>query len=276
MLQRDWRLLNFGSIEAIPAALARGRGNAVARALAQGDWLLRRALDGRYLAVVRMRPDGNTWRLLMPSQRWPDGHGHGLGAGTAVRRRIGTLLQQANRSTVNATLPVTQVQRALASLGVPHDYGTHHQLTLVPEPRALAFAGLDRYRRPLFLHGDVADAWQRLRAAARQDGVVLDAISGYRSHAYQLGIFQRKLARGQSVADILRVNAAPGYSEHHSGCALDIGTPGEPPAEESFEATDAFAWLSAQAGEFGFVLSYPRGNLHGIVYEPWHWCWRGA
>ena len=97
------------------------------------------------------------------------------------------------------------------------------------------------------------------------------AISGYRSHDYQLGIFERKRARGFALADILAVNAAPGFSEHHSGEALDIGTTGEPPAEASFERTPAFAWLQRHAGGFGFAMSYPRGNPHGIVYEPWHW-----
>ncbi len=120
-----------------------------------------------------------------------------------------------------------------------------------------------------------ARAWQRLHAAAAADGVALDAISGYRSHDYQLGIFERKLARGLNVAQILTVNAAPGYSEHHGGNALDIGTPGEAPAEETFEHTPAFAWLQRHAGEFGFHLSYPRNNPHGIVHEPWHWCFRG-
>ena len=115
-----------------------------------------------------------------------------------------------------------------------------------------------------------------MRAAAARDGVVLEAISGYRSHDYQLGIFERKRARGQSVEEILHVNAAPGYSEHHSGRALDIGTPGEPPAEESFEHTTAFAWLTRHASDFGFVMSYPRGNPHGIVYEPWHWYHEGG
>ena len=95
------------------------------------------------------------------------------------------------------------------------------------------------------------------------------------SHDYQLGIFERKLARGLTVEEILKVNAAPGYSEHHGGRALDIGTPDEPPAEESFEKTAAFAWLQRNADGHGFVLSYPRDNPHGIVYEPWHWCWRG-
>ncbi|HWU71446.1 MAG TPA: M15 family metallopeptidase, partial [Pseudoxanthomonas sp.] len=119
-----------------------------------------------------------------------------------------------------------------------------------------------------------ARAWEAMRRAAADDDVVLEAISGYRSHDYQLGIFERKLARGQTVEQILTVNAAPGYSEHHGGDALDIGTPGEPAAEESFERTAAFAWLRDRAGEFGFVMSYPRDNPHGIVYEPWHWRFR--
>ena len=105
-----------------------------------------------------------------------------------------------------------------------------------------------------------------------RDDILLDAISGYRSHDYQLGIFERKLARGLGVEDILTVNAAPGYSEHHSGRALDIGTPGQPPAEESFEHTPAFDWLRKNAAAYGFAMSYPRDNPHGIVYEPWHWC----
>ena len=46
---------------------------------------------------------------------------------------------------------------------------------------------------------------------------------------------------------------------------------GEPAAEESFESTPAFVWLQSRAGDFGFEMSYPRGNPHGIDYEPWHW-----
>ncbi|WP_039955616.1 M15 family metallopeptidase, partial [Xanthomonas graminis] len=134
----------------------------------------------------------------------------------------------------------------------------------------------DRYRRPLWLSAGAARAWQALQRAAARDGVVLEAISGYRSHDYQLGIFARKFARGQTLQQILQVNAAPGYSEHHSGDALDIGTPGEPPAEESFERTAAFAWLDAHAAGFGYRMSYPRDNPHGIVYEPWHWRWHAG
>ena len=104
-------------------------------------------------------------------------------------------------------------------------YAGDSGLPLEPEPCLLHFAGRDRFARPLWMHCAAAQGWRRMRLHAAQDGIALDAISGFRSHAYQLGIFERKLARGLSVAEILKVNAAPGFSEHHSGYALDIGTP---------------------------------------------------
>jgi D-alanyl-D-alanine carboxypeptidase len=167
-----------------------------------------------------------------------------------------------------------RLQERLDKLGLDAGYAERSGLPLIAEPAWLALAGFDRYRRPLWLDLDTARAWSRMREAALRDDVLLEAISGYRSHAYQLGIFERKRARGLGVDDILAVNAAPGYSEHHSGRALDIGTPGEPAAEESFERTAAFHWLASNAPAFGFTMSYPRDNPHGIVYEPWHWCWQ--
>jgi D-alanyl-D-alanine carboxypeptidase len=85
---------------------------------------------------------------------------------------------------------------------------------------------------------------------------------------------RRKLAAGVSVEDVLCVNAPPGFSEHHTGRALDLTTPRSPVLETGFEQTPAFAWLLSRADEFGFVLSYPRGNPCGFQYEPWHWCYR--
>lgn len=252
----DWRLLNAESIEAIPARLARARGNAIARRLATADWLIRRKRDGRFLAL-------RCGDVL---------HELGRGAlGPALDAELEELA--ANAVAAVGARPMHGLQLHLGQLGMDRDYGTDSGLALQPEPTSLAWAGRDRYRRPLWLVDAAARAWQRMRDAARRDGVALDAISGYRSHAYQLGIFRRKLARGQTLPEILKVNAAPGYSEHHSGEALDLGTAGEPPAEESFERTAAFRWLQAHAADCGFRMSYPRDNPHGIVYEPWHWRW---
>ena len=253
-------LHNTAEIEIWPAWLLRARSNSDARALSQSRQVLRRKHDGRYLAAVQA---GGLLPLVTHLMREP-GIDAALDLLDAPRHARPGLDHV-------AALPLDRLHDRLDALGLDDGYGVRSGLPLVPEPDWLGFAGFDRYRRPLWLHVRAARAWQHMRDAALRDGVVLEAISGYRSHDYQLGIFERKLARGQTVPQILAVNAAPGYSEHHSGLALDIGTPDEPPAEESFEDTAAFAWLQQHAGGFGFAMSYPRDNPHGIVYEPWHW-----
>jgi len=260
-------LLNTSQIELWPADLLRVRSNADARILAGASTVLRRKQDGRYLAAVSSR---GVHPLVTDLPREP-----GLDEAWDALERFETATRGFDAD-ARGVLPLHALQEHLHALGLDDDaYAARTGLALVAEPAALAFAGRDGYRRPLWLTRGAARAWQALHATAARDDIVLEAISGYRSHDYQLGIFERKRARGQSVDEILTVNAAPGYSEHHSGRALDIGTPGEPPAEASFERTPAFAWLTRRAGDFGFVMSYPRDNPHGIVYEPWHWYYRG-
>ncbi len=243
-------LLNGALIEAIPATLAKSRGNETRRLLARHEWLLRRKSDGRFLAAAT----GSSFQLLLRD--------------TSTRHQCESFL---NSSGFAESESIKSVKAMLDFLCIERDYGDRHDLSLTAEPTTLSFAGFDRYHRPLWLHNCAGKAWGKMRFAANFDGIILDAISGYRGHAYQFGIFKRKLARGQTVQEILKVNTAPGYSEHHSGRAIDIGTPGEPPAEESFENTAAFSWLTKHAPDFGFRLSYPRNNPHDINYEPWHW-----
>ena len=66
----------------------------------------------------------------------------------------------------------------------------------------------------------------------------------------------------------------PGYSEHHTGRAVDVAMDGAAQLELGFGQTPAFRWLSENANSFSFFLSFPVGNPHGFVYEPWHWCFR--
>jgi D-alanyl-D-alanine carboxypeptidase len=162
------------------------------------------------------------------------------------------------------------------ALGVPIDYGRTRKLNLVREPGELASIGADIYERMQWLAPRAARAFVRMREAARANGIALDVVSAYRSADYQLGIVRRKHKRGLGMAEILRVSAAPGYSEHHSGRAVDVTTRGYAPLEEEFERSPAFAWLKRHASRFGFRLSYPRKNRHGIAYEPWHWCWHAS
>ena len=119
---------------------------------------------------------------------------------------------------------------------------------------------------------DAANAWRNLKAAAIDDGVSLFVVSAFRSIVRQTEIIRRKLGAGEPIEDILTVCAPPGFSEHHTGRAVDLSTPGCRMLEVEFEHTRAFAWLSARGAKFGYYLSYPIGNNHGFQYEPWHWC----
>lgn len=172
----------------------------------------------------------------------------------------------------DAAARAVQLERAFA-LGVPRDYGRTRHLRLQREPTRLVPIGEDIHGRVQWLQPLAARALTRIREAAARDRIELQIVSAFRSIEYQLGIIERKLARGQAINDILRVSAAPGYSEHHTGRCVDFATPGSAPLEEEFERSPAFRWLRRHAAEFGFALSYPRGNAHAIAYEPWHWCW---
>ena len=156
-------------------------------------------------------------------------------------------------------------------LGIPQDYAARHGLHLQPEATRLEAIGADIFDRPQQLAPRAAASWLAMRAQAQQDGIVLLVVSAFRGLDYQRDLVARKLASGQRLEDILKVNAAPGYSEHHTGCALDLAATGYAPLETGFDSTAAFSWLTRNAERFGFRLSYPRGNPHGMAYEPWHW-----
>lgn len=185
-------------------------------------------------------------------------------------------------STSTASLPglapAPDYRQSIAALhlryGIPGDYAERRRLSLQEEARKLIDIGTDGSGRSQQLAPRAAEAWQRMQAAAARDGVQLLVVSAFRSVEYQCALIQRKLDRGLSVDEILKINAAPGYSEHHTGRALDLTTADCPPLEEGFERTAAYRWLTQRAAEYKFHLSYPRNNPHGINYEPWHWAYR--
>ena len=168
------------------------------------------------------------------------------------------------------------LKKTWAELGLPADYAASRHLRLYREanPRTLVLVGraADDGQR-VRLTPRAAAAWRRMRDAAARDGITLLPLSGFRSVRRQTQNIRRKLAAGESLAAILRFVAAPGYSEHHTGRALDIGSPDSLTLDGRFGRTAAFRWLRRHAGEFGFQMTFPRGNRYGFGYEPWHWCW---
>ena len=162
-------------------------------------------------------------------------------------------------------------QRIHQDLGIPADYGQQNCLPYYAEATELIEIGPNLVGRMQSLAPEAAVQWQQMVEAASVAGIRLLIVSGFRSFEYQAQLIRNKLNDGQSIEDILLVNAAPGFSQHHTGRAVDIVTPGCRPLTEEFEDSDGFAWLQERAADFGFALTYPRHNRFGFVYEPWHW-----
>jgi D-alanyl-D-alanine carboxypeptidase len=156
-------------------------------------------------------------------------------------------------------------------LGIPVDYGSAGGMPFFADATELVDVGPNLMGRMQQLTPAAARQWHAMVQAAVDQGVRLLIVSGFRSFDYQAGLIRTKLNAGQPLVDILRVNAAPGFSQHHSGQAVDIATPGSRPLTEAFEETQAFEWLTKNAPSYGFSMSYPRNNPFGFSYEPWHW-----
>ena len=128
------------------------------------------------------------------------------------------------------------------------------------------------------VHIDMRESLLNMKEEARKDGVYLVFLSGYRSINLQNDIFYSlKSIRNQEAVERARVSAPPGYSEHSTGFAIDIGdaTRRETDFETEFENTNAFKWLVKNAAKFHFKLSFNKNNKY-IDYEPWHWRFEGS
>lgn len=173
-------------------------------------------------------------------------------------------------SVLCVALAVLTAER-LRAQGAPASFGADPRLPRYEETTELVSVGLDAAGRKQWLEPGAAAAWHEMRRAARADGVTLLLVSAFRSVDQQRQIFERKLGAGQALQDILAVNVPPGFSQHHTGTAVDLGTLANTGLLENFEETAAYRWLQAHAQAYGFSLTYPRGNSSGVVYEPWHW-----
>lgn len=162
---------------------------------------------------------------------------------------------------------------ALEQLGISASALTRRGLSTFPEAEELEVAEVGDNGREYLLIPEAAAAWRGLKAAAMEDGISVSIVSAFRSIERQLEIIRGKLSHGHKLEEVLTVLAPPGYSEHHTGRAVDLGTEGAQPLDLAFAETPAFHWLTRRAQEFQFHLSYPRGNPNGYQFEPWHWCY---
>ncbi len=124
---------------------------------------------------------------------------------------------------------------------------------------------------------------QALMTAGAQHGIGVQ--SGYRSAAHQGTLYWRQvnIQKNAGKNDVDAQTAAgkvvkrPGYSEHNTGLAVDLGGSGNFQLDQSFEDTAAFQWLIENCADYGFILRFPKGKeaITGVIYEPWHYRYVG-
>lgn len=165
--------------------------------------------------------------------------------------------------------PLAGAQDTVASHG--------HRAYREVAPESLRSIGLYRNTgRVVQLAVPAAIAFEAMRAAAAVDSIQLVPISGFRTVAYVKDLFTRAVQRHGTPERAARWVAPPGYSEHHTGLAIDIGELNSPKcdAEACFDTTRAAVWLRTNASRFGFEMSFPDG-VGAVSYEPWHFRYVG-
>lgn len=118
---------------------------------------------------------------------------------------------------------------------------------------------------------EAATALEQLFEAAKEAGVPLSTVSGYRSYSKQATIYQRKVdSIGRKAAD--RISARPGTSEHQLGLAMDVAKKGASSLTTAFANTPQGQWVMENAHRYGFIIRYLKDyeDVTGYSYEPWH------
>lgn len=138
--------------------------------------------------------------------------------------------------------------------------------------------GVGQYQRYESLAPDAALALMDMIYAARDQGVWVVPASAYRNIDRQRELFDNQVKRKGSSEAAAKSSAPPGFSEHHTGYAVDLvdGHNKEADINQQFATTQAFEWLTQNAGKYGYELSFPQNNAQGVNYEPWHWRFIGS
>ena len=140
-----------------------------------------------------------------------------------------------------------------------------------------SFENLVEITPDILVHKKMYKSLLKMRDDAKKEGVYLVFLSGFRSIELQKEIFYSlKSIRSQIAMERARVSAPPGYSEHSTGFAIDIGDAlnRQTDFEVKFETTSAFKWLERNAAKYHFKLSFDK-KQNSVDYEPWHWRYEG-
>ena len=125
----------------------------------------------------------------------------------------------------------------------------------------------------IYLNNECATYYIKMALDAKEMGYNLRIISAYRTLEYQENLYNNYVKQdGINVADTY--SARPGFSEHHTGLAIDIDN--TILSYTNFENTKEFDWVINNAYKYGFILRYPKKeDITGYIYEPWHFRYVG-
>ena len=148
-----------------------------------------------------------------------------------------------------------------------------HKLSPSYKPALKTIPGTSKQMTP-----EAVAAFDKMRKAAKKDGISLTAVSGYRSYARQKTLFA-SYSRQLGVKEAARVSARPGTSEHQTGLAIDVGaSSGRCVISKCFANTREGKWVAKHSHKYGFIMRYPKGTekITGYDYEPWHFRYVGT
>ena len=164
---------------------------------------------------------------------------------------------------LDAAMPDKNIDGRIFLINRQHSIGRRY----VPDDlRTVVAHGVSQTMRE-----DAATALEQLFEAAKEAGVPLSTVSGFRSYSKQSTIYNRKVnSVGVKAAD--RVSARPGTSEHQLGLAMDVAKKGTSSLTKAFGKTEQGQWVCENAHKFGFIVRYLEGyeDVTGYSYEPWH------
>lgn len=183
-------------------------------------------------------------------------------------------------TTPTETKPTTATPREIKVVANPTDVAVMVNKTFrlpenyrpsdLVEPNVMFIFNEKDERR--LMRKEAATALEKLFAAAKQDGIFLAGVSGFRSQATQDSLF-RYYVQTQGEETARRYSAEPGHSEHQTGLTMDVsGSTGKCAADDCFAGTPEAEWLDKHVTEYGFIIRYPKGKeqITGYAYEPWH------
>ncbi|MCP2036028.1 D-alanyl-D-alanine carboxypeptidase [Planomicrobium sp. HSC-17F08] len=193
--------------------------------------------------------------------------------------------EQASKEAAEEKAAEEKAAEQKAASGKKLDATQYAEDTALPsKPTIISGVLLANKQHPLpatYAPGEVKEArsaFESMRADALKAGIDLTAFSTYRGFDRQKELYAGYVAKdGQQAAD--RYSARPGYSEHQTGLAFDIGESGQEQhwASSSFGDTKGGKWLKDNAHNYGFILRYPKGaeNITGYMHESWHYRYVG-